>query len=191
MKIQVTDHPTCPLPLSLMPQSHSGRWGKPRQGRRQAWPHIPSLEFGVPARRKYRSQLSSAKQVTGTQESPPAPVGLTSRTHSSNKHLLSACLCKALPERRGGVCGGHRLLGPGVDGPHPSLLPLPRWALPYAQGAQPHLVGFSTSAAKEVPSLHSKVTFLRFCCSPWQQPGPGHEPPHCTQDSGRVVRQTA
>lgn len=34
------------------------------------------------------------------QESPPAPVSLTSSTHSSNKHLLSACLCKALPERR-------------------------------------------------------------------------------------------
>lgn len=40
----------------------------------------------------------------------------------------------------------------------------------YAQTAQPHLVGFSTSSAKEVPSLHSKVNFLRFSRRPWQQP---------------------
>lgn len=49
--------------------------------------------------------------------------------------------------------------------PHP-----PRPARRYAQTAQPHLVGFSTSSAKEVPSLHSKVNFLRFNRRPWQQP---------------------
>lgn len=71
------------------------------------------------------------------------------------------------------------------DGPHPhptaghpaSLQPCPlacltppRLAWHYSQRAQPHLVGFSTSSAKEVPSLHSKVNFLRFSRRPWQQP---------------------
>lgn len=61
----------------------------------------------------------------------------------------------------------------------------------YAHGAQPHLVGFSTSSANEVPSLHSKVSFLRFSRRPWQQPWPGHAPRHSTHDSGRVVWQMA
>lgn len=59
----------------------------------------------------------------------------------------------------------------------------------YAHWAQPHLVGFSTSSANEVPSLHSKVSFLRFSLRPWQQPWPWHAPRHSTHDSGRVVWQ--
>lgn len=93
------------------------------------------------------------------------------------------------------------------DGPHPSPAagrsvsaeaapprppsPLPVHGRRYAQRAQPHLVGFSTSSAKEVPSLHSKVNFLRFSRRPWQQPWPGHEPRHSTHDRGRVVWQMA
>lgn len=53
------------------------------------------------------------------------------------------------------------------------------------------MVGFSTSSANEVPSLHSKVSFLRFSRRPWQQPWPGHAPRHSTHDSGRVVWQMA
>lgn len=53
------------------------------------------------------------------------------------------------------------------------------------------MVGFSTSSAKEVPSLHSKVNFLRFSRRPRQQPWPRHEPRHSTHDSGRVVWQMA
>lgn len=169
-----------------------------------------------------------------------ALLGLTSRTHSFNKYLLSAYLCKALPERAD-CSPGHahpprpapprpalpvaapsalerwfwpdpppegrvprRLRGdgqhPGPDTGHSvsaaAAPPLPPSPLPvhsrrYAQRAQPHLVGFSTSSAKEVPSLHSKVNFLRFSRRPWQQPWPGHEPRHSTHDSGRVVRQMA
>lgn len=73
----------------------------------------------------------------------------------------------------------------------PLALPPPAGAGRYAQRAQPHLVGFSTSSAKEVPSLHSKASFLRFSRRPWQQPWPGHEPRHSTHDSGRVVWQMA
>lgn len=96
-------------------------------------------------------------------------------------------------------CPGPRS-HPG-DGPTPAQVPSwprpsPALALPagtgrYAQRAQPHLVGFSTSSAKEVPSLHSKVNFLRFSRRPWQQPWPGHKPRHSTHDSGRVVWQMA
>jgi hypothetical protein len=81
--------------------------------------------------------------------------------------------------------------------PQPSCRPLcprrrARRSTPrYAQGLQPHLVGFTTSSAKEVPSLHSKVSFLRFSRRPWQQPWPGHAPRHSTHDSGRVVWQMA
>lgn len=158
--------------------------------------------------------------------------GLTSRTHSFNKYLLSAYLCKALPQGAvrspshapssapsGRVVGFRRAAWPRAVGPssHQRVQPPRRrartpaqllvtwsrlpWRLPaspfpvharrYAQRAQPHLVGFSTSSAKEVPSLHSKVNFLRFSRRPWQQPWPGHNPRHSTHDSGRVVWQMA
>lgn len=61
----------------------------------------------------------------------------------------------------------------------------------YMHWEQPHLLCFSTSATKEEPSLHSKVYFLRLRRSPAQQPGPGHDPRHSTQETGRVVWQMA
>lgn len=88
-----------------------------------------------------------------------------------------------------GPDAGHSVSAAAAPPLPPS--PLPVHSRRYAQRAQPHFVGFSTSSAKEVPSLHSKVNFLRFSRSPWQQPWPGHEPLHSTHDSGRVVRQMA
>lgn len=132
MKIQVTDHPTCPHP-SLMPQPHSDCWGKPRQGRRQAWLHIPSLEFGVPARRKYRSQLSSAKQVTGT-------AGVTARTCQPDlKHtfIQQTFIKRLFVQGTSGeaVCaGGTGCLGQGWMARTPACSPFPAGPCPMHRG---------------------------------------------------------
>lgn len=61
----------------------------------------------------------------------------------------------------------------------------------YMQPTQPHLMVFSTSSLKEVPSLHSKVYFRRFIRWLAQQAPVSQAPVHSTQDTMRVVWQMA
>lgn len=61
----------------------------------------------------------------------------------------------------------------------------------YMHPAQPHLMVFSTSSLKDVPSLHSKVYFLRFILWLAQHEPVSQAPLHSTQDTMRVVWQMA
>lgn len=61
----------------------------------------------------------------------------------------------------------------------------------YMQPTQPHLMVFSTSSLKEVPSLHSKVYFRRFIRWLAQQAPVSQAPVHSTQETMRVVWQIA
>lgn len=57
----------------------------------------------------------------------------------------------------------------------------------YMHPTQPHLMVFSTSSLKDVPSLHSKVYFLRFILWLAQQEPVSQAPLHSTHDTMRVV----
>lgn len=61
----------------------------------------------------------------------------------------------------------------------------------YMHPTQPHLMVFSTSSLKDVPSLHSKVYFLRFILWLAQHEPVSQVPLHSTQDTMRVVWQMA
>lgn len=61
----------------------------------------------------------------------------------------------------------------------------------YMHPTQPHLMVFSTSSLKDVPSLHSKVYFLRFILWLAQQEPVSQAPLHSTHDTMRVVWQMA
>lgn len=59
----------------------------------------------------------------------------------------------------------------------------------YMHPTQPHLMVFSTSSLKDVPSLHSKLYFRRFIRWLAQQEPDSHTPLHSTHDTMRVVWQ--